>query len=242
MLRCNTCGYINDEHAETCVKCGAALHDAKKTVDNPTNSGGFPTTSGDPLAHQKRSQKTVKGAIPDQPYLDNPRNQSSSNPLQNEETNSCSNCRYPLRAHQNICPNCGFDNAPKSENDLHSTKDFDDDTQDDAPIEPRHKTILDPWEVTDIGESKKFTLVTDKGKTTLDFEGEEVSLNRDNLDANNKSISGGQHAKIEYENGQWYIKDQSSNGFTFIQVRDRMPIQSGDMIIMGNKLFVFKEK
>jgi predicted component of type VI protein secretion system len=85
-------------------------------------------------------------------------------------------------------------------------------------------------------------LVTDKGKTTLDFEGEEVSLNRDNLDANNKSISGGQHAKIEYENGQWYIKDQSSNGFTFIQVRDRMPIQSGDMIIMGNKLFVFKEK
>lgn len=238
MLRCNTCGYINDEQVDSCTKCGAALNDAKKTVENPNNQGGFPTTSGDPLAHQKRSQKTVKGAVPNQPYLDNPRNQSNTQAENDEQTNSCGSCRYPLRTHQNICPNCGFDNAT----DMHSTKDFEENAQDDAPVEPRQKTILDPWEVTNIGESKKFVLVTDKGKTTLDFEGEEVSLNRQNLDVSNKSISGGQHAKIEYENGQWYIKDESSNGFTFVQVRDRMPIQSGDMIIMGNKLFVFKEE
>lgn len=251
MLRCNTCGYINDEQTEDCAKCGAALSDAKKTVNNSSSQNISHATTGgsDHLAHQKRSHKTVKGGTSNQPYLDNPRNSQNLTPQTEEEQGtSCSSCRYPLRAHQLICPNCGFDNGEQqapapaaSQEDPHSTKGFEE-ADDDAPIEPRHKTILDPWEVTNIGDSKKFTLVTDKGKTTLNFEGEEVELNRDNLDANNKSISGGKHAMIEYQDGQWYIKDQSSNGFTFIQVRDRMPIQSGDMIIMGNKLFVFKEK
>ncbi|WP_299458724.1 FHA domain-containing protein [uncultured Microscilla sp.] len=242
MLRCNTCGYINDEHAKNCAKCGAALNDAKKTINNSSAQGFLPTTGSDPLAYQKPSQKTVKGGEPDQPYLDNPKNEQKQQAQQEDQANGCSNCRYPLRAHQNICPNCGFDNAATNATDLHSTKGFDETDEENAPVEPRHKTILDPWEVTNIGDSKKFSLVTDKGKTTLNFEGEEVALNRQNLDVNNKSISGEQHAKIEYENGQWYIKDQSSNGFTFIQVRDRVPIQPGDMIIMGNKLFVFKEK
>lgn len=245
MLRCNTCGYINDEQTEDCAKCGAALHDAKKIIRNSSSQSISHTTTGgnnDILPHQRKSQNTVKGGISDQPYLDNPRNSGSSS-QQETENHSCSSCRYPLRTHQMICPNCGFDNANTSNEtatDPHSTKGFDE--ADDAPIEPRHKTILDPWEVSGIGESKKFVLITDKGKTKLDFEGEEVVLNRNNLDVNNKSISSGQHALIEYQDGQWYIKDQSSNGFTFIQVRDRTPIQPGDMVIMGNKLFVFREK
>ena len=245
MLRCNTCGYINDKQIENCAKCGAELSNAKKTIHNSSSQRISHATTGgsDPLAHQKKSHKTVKGKLPDEPYLDNPRNSNTSSSQQEEQSLNCTSCRYPLRAHQMICPNCGFDSAePSNETaDPHSTKGFDE-MGDDAPIEPRHKTILDPWEVSNIGDSNKFELVTDKGKTTLSFEGDEVPLNRNNLDASNKSISGGQHAMVEYQDGQWYIKDQSSNGFTFIQVRDRTPIQSGDMIIIGNKLFVFREK
>ncbi len=246
MLRCNTCGYINDEATVSCAKCGANLQDAKKVI-RASSSRSIPhTTTGsvEQIAHQRKSKQTVKGKTTDQPFLDNTRKPESLSAQGENNDLSCQSCRYPLRPHQLICPNCGFDNAvdhnTNQQEDLHATQGFDE--TEDGPIEPRHKTILDPWEVTDIGESKKFELVTDKGKTVIPFEGEEVILNRQNLDNQNKSISGNQHAQIEYKDGQWYIQDQSSNGFTFIQVRGRTPIQSGDMIIVGNKLFVFREK
>lgn len=246
MLRCNNCGYINDEHSVSCAKCGADLQDAKKIVRTSSSRSIPHTTTGsvEQVAHQRKSKQTIKGKTSDQPYLDESRKSESLSSQGESSELSCASCRYPLRQHQLICPNCGFDNSTditaSNEEDLHATKGFDE--AEDGPIEPRHKTILDPWEVTDIGESKKFELVTDKGKTVIPFEGEEITLNRQNLDAQNKSISGSQHAQIEYKDGQWYIQDQSSNGFTFIQVRGRTPIQSGDMIIVGNKLFVFREK
>ncbi|OJJ19505.1 hypothetical protein BKI52_22110 [marine bacterium AO1-C] len=246
MLRCNTCGYINDEATISCAKCGADLRDAKKIIRTSSSRSIPHTTTGsvEQISHQRKSKQTIKGKTSDQPFLDESR-KSGGLSVQGENNDlSCNNCRYPLRPHQLICPNCGFDNAAdtnvNAEEDLHATKGFEE--VEDAPIEPRHKTILDPWEVTGIGESKKFELVTDKGKTVIPFEGEEITLNRQNLDAQNKSISGTQHAQIEYKDGQWYVQDQSSNGFTFIQVRGRTPIQSGDMIIIGNKLFVFREK
>ena len=66
------------------------------------------------------------------------------------------------------------------------------------------------------------------------------TLNRTSLDPGNASISGKQHAILEYQDGRWLISDVSSNHATFIQVKSEWELTNGIKIIVGNTVFTFE--
>ncbi len=89
----------------------------------------------------------------------------------------------------------------------------------------------------------KLTLQPREGErlsnTNLDFEGESVSLNRNNLEPGNNSITSREQARITCEDGKWYIEDKSQFQTTFVRAGRKTEIKDGDIILMGSRLFVF---
>lgn len=75
-----------------------------------------------------------------------------------------------------------------------------------------------------------------------EYEEGEVILNRQNTEPNNMSITSREQAVLTCENGQWFIEDRSSWQTTFIHASRKMPLQDGDVIMMGDREFVFSTK
>lgn len=74
------------------------------------------------------------------------------------------------------------------------------------------------------------------------FQGESNDLNRANLDAENPTITSQVQAHLSLENGKWYLEDKSSQNTTFIHVSGRQELSDGDIVLMGNRMFVFKSE
>lgn len=85
-------------------------------------------------------------------------------------------------------------------------------------------------------------MIEERSQSVKEFNGAEVSVNRDNLDAGNMSISGQEHASFVFEDGKWYLNDKSSNGATFIQVNGKVELTEGSKILMGNRIYTFQTK
>ena len=76
----------------------------------------------------------------------------------------------------------------------------------------------------------------------MDFEGSEVILTRDNTEPGNQSITSHEQAIITYVEGHWYIEDRSEQKTTFVQAAKKIELHDGDIILLGNRLFEFKEQ
>ena len=73
----------------------------------------------------------------------------------------------------------------------------------------------------------------------LTFSGDEVVLNRGNLEQNNMSITSRTQATLTYEDGKLYIVDGSDFKTTFVQARQKTELHEGDIILMGDRMFEF---
>lgn len=80
----------------------------------------------------------------------------------------------------------------------------------------------------------------ERGQQRLQFSGSECTLNRHMLDPDDASISAKAQARIEHQNDEWYITDLSSNQTSFMQIRGSMRITDGDVLILGERAFVFE--
>lgn len=77
----------------------------------------------------------------------------------------------------------------------------------------------------------------------LEFKGQEAILNRDNTDPDNLSITSRQQASIAHRNGKWVITDLSDQQTTFVHpAKTGQELHEGDVILLGNRLFVFHEQ
>ncbi len=74
------------------------------------------------------------------------------------------------------------------------------------------------------------------------FKGDKNELNRANLDPENPTITSHSQALLSFENGKWYVEDKSSQNTTFIHVGNKHELQNGDILLMGNRMFVFKQE
>ena len=141
---------------------------------------------------------------------------------QNEKKyKKCIACNYLMAETLDICPNCNFDNSGK------------------VVESPKDRTIsFDQFHYSkDVG----FKLMphNSDGKF-LNFKGESIVLNRENVGPQDMSISGDNHAVISKVDGRWYIENKSSNEATFIRVEGRVEIKDGAVIILGqSKVFTF---
>lgn len=77
----------------------------------------------------------------------------------------------------------------------------------------------------------------------LDFEGTEAILNRANTDPENLSITSRQQAAISRRGNKWVITDMSDQKTTFVRPsREGVELHDGDVILLGNRMFIFHEK
>lgn len=76
----------------------------------------------------------------------------------------------------------------------------------------------------------------------INLKGDHAELNRGNLDPNNVTISQKLQAVMTKKNGKWYIKDQSTYKTTYILASEDVALKDGDVILMGNRRFVFTEE
>ncbi|RMG20554.1 MAG: FHA domain-containing protein [Bacteroidetes bacterium] len=95
-------------------------------------------------------------------------------------------------------------------------------------------------------DSRQFCLraVAREGEASgneLRFSGDKIELNRSNVDPNNYSITSKTQAVLEYIDGAWYIIDQSALQTTFVHAKQAVKLSPGDIILMGNRKFVFEE-
>ncbi|MBK8499605.1 MAG: zinc finger Ran-binding domain-containing family 2 protein [Flavobacteriales bacterium] len=72
---------------------------------------------------------------------------------------------------------------------------------------------------------------------TIELPGESVSLERDNVDPGNMTITSKGQALLEHENGSWYITDTSALRTTYVRVAERTKLSSGDVILLGDRAF-----
>ncbi len=146
----------------------------------------------------------------------------------------CPRCGYPLRSAGEVCPNCGLGDVPQPAQA--------------APIHhhaPAQGTI-NPW--VQVGTQVQCTLspIAHEGELKepqpQQFQGDCHALNRANLDAENMTITSKVQAELTCENGQWYIEDKSQQHTTFVRSAGKIALKDGDVILMGNRQFVFKAK
>ena len=81
---------------------------------------------------------------------------------------------------------------------------------------------------------------TETSGQTNEYEGDSVALKRSNLDKENFTISSQEHATIENVNNKWYISNKSSLKTTYIQVNAMTEITDGDIVLIGDRMFIFR--
>lgn len=73
------------------------------------------------------------------------------------------------------------------------------------------------------------------------YEGESVILNRSNTDRTNKTITSREQARIVNVDGCWFIEDRSDMKSTFVRAGHPIELHSGDLILMGDRVFRFDD-
>jgi hypothetical protein len=182
--------------------------------------------------------ETIKGARPAGPYIDAP-----NEPIQSGHSGaalSCPFCGYPNSAGSVKCISC---KKPL----INSTADDDSggirkpDTSDHPNTNhPGRVKTKTPWSNKNTMRfSLKQLTIENQIKQTLDYDGDEVILNRANTMPANSTITSKQQAIIFNKDGKWFIVDQSSLQTTFIRPGSPVEIKKGDIILLGDSRFEF---
>ena len=216
-MRCMNCGWENPDNIQRCEKCNSPLE---------TNSGH---QSPSPIA--AAPVEVLHGTVSEQQIFADPA-------PTNREDKSCPKCGYPLRDGMHHCPNCG--------EDLTAEKAKESSAKEVHKVAPKHNATVNPWANPIAGKTFKLEPVVWEGEKETpaiqSFIGESVELNRDNTDPTNNTITSKVQAEISCDNGVWSLEDRSSQGTTFIQAKRKIALEDGDIIMLGNRKFIFKSE
>lgn len=243
-MRCKNCGWENPNGSTKCEKCNASLsgamgngnpqhrhqmHDEsaglKKTVSEKSAFGSN-WVSADPVP-----PKCLKCGYPVTfdtkvcpmcgTELVSSSGQSPVDPVPESKhpsgTRKCSKCSAPIFASTKFCPSCG------------------------APVRPG---TVNPWMTPQNGTFCTLKPLAWQSEgidfNPLSYSGESIVLSRANTDPNNQSITSKEQAELVHEKGAWYIIDRSEHKTTYVHACRKTKLESGDIIILGNRRFEFK--
>lgn len=242
-MRCKNCGWPNKPNETNCVKCGTPLtseDDSDLSIGNAFNTG---------------ENEELKGTVREDCVFDSYSRRieppSRGDVAEAEEGNKpCPKCGYPLRPGTEKCPNCKFqicgsdrssyiavEEPERTKNTTRRPTRIDNGSSGyRGTVNPYMMTMeLDPSFVL-----KPIKRANERHELEeLEFEGKSVSLNRDNTEAGNLSITSREQAIITNVDGHWYIEDKSEQKTTFVQAANRIELNDGDLILLGNRLFEF---
>ena len=213
-MRCKNCGWENPDNLTRCEKCNAPLE---------------PVSSPAPTAVTPQSfNRTVNEAavFPGSP---------------SQEGTRCPECGYPMRPGVTVCPNCHY-GATEVERPAQRPA--------ARPANPTPKQVkpspgqgtVNPW--VQVAPANKCVLepIAQDGienPASLRLKGDVHELNRANLDPENQTITSKIQACLTCEDGQWFIEDKSAQHTTFVYAGGKTALKDGDVVLMGNRQFVF---
>ena len=162
--------------------------------------------------------------------------ESEAFPDSGQNGRKCPNCGYPLRPGAAVCPNC-----QNAVNDETPKKNIMDNNNLNIKVNMKKNDTINPWSVPVVDKCKLEPIELDGAETpqTLVLKGDAHNLNRANLDPDNMTLTSKVQAELVCENGQWYIQDKSAQKTTFVYAGAKTAINDGDVIMMGNRRFVF---
>lgn len=222
-MRCSKCGWPNKPGETACAKCGAPLGGAVN-VNNNVNSS----------EHLAQTVLEAGAAAP-------------------SPKNTCPKCGYPLRPGTTRCPNCQTDVNNPMQSPASQPASYQNQPPSPRKAEPvpgsdqrLYKGTVNPW-IENAPSISSFILEPVKKQSerhvpeSIEFEGDNIVLNRGNVDQNNMSITSRTQAVIFRKDNGWYIEDKSDQKSTFVQANKPYELHEGDTILLGDRLFIFHE-
>ncbi len=221
-MRCTECGYMNEESAMVCIKCGTKLKTGAGNSPKPAPPGHEPPPT------PSQGAKTMRGQAPDLPGWDDAAAPSSGRA---DSIIKCPSCAYyPLRSIPgpgHACPNCGFEGDEAGSGN------------ENTPASEAKTVKLGGLE---IGKKKEriVQLKEEGSEEAITLSGDRIEMNRKVLEPGNPSISSTLHAVFSFADGALFLEDKSSNGATFVQVVGKMKVANGSKIVIGNKVYTIE--
>ncbi len=250
-MRCKNCGWPNKPQTSVCTKCGQPLSAEPSGFSIPEPGPAMPS-GGDML-----NKTVLEGAV-----FDNqgpiPSYEPEPEPASRQETAKiCSKCGYPLRPGVDKCPNCKFPTGgqPAAPQEIHGNNGGAGIPRRPTRIPgtpnsggaPLHRGTVNPYmmniELEPAFSLKPVKRINERHELDeMEYEGPEVVLTRENTEPGNPSITSREQAIITKTDGRWFIEDRSEQKTTFVQAGSKIELHDGDVILMGNRLFVFNEQ
>lgn len=243
---CNNCNEKNVEEAVRCSKCNAPLLGSMLRQD-----GSF-------IAAAKISSEQACGncGAMNSPTATRCVTCNWDLPKTKEELGKtsgelpCPSCQYPNLPMARYCVQCNTE--------LHSKVELKQEPS--RPVPQQSQAVWEEEEEAFVDTSKSFNPFLKKQKTVeappsfklkmiqpdgeaevlLQFEGQKVELNRNNLEPANNTITSKVQAELQFEEGKWTIENKSTLGTTFIKIEGAYELKPGDTILLGNRMFKFE--
>lgn len=254
-MRCKNCGWPNKPNATNCVKCNSPLF--SESIDYEANDS-LTDNPSNPLSKTVREDVVFGGGMDSE---GNNRSFAHGTRIDSDLSASasassvCPKCGYPMRPGAEKCPNCKFQvngasTVSTSIDPARATRPIQDmpnarPTRMDSNGKPGgFRGTINPY-MMNLEMEPTFVLKPLKRMeerhdfNEQEYEGKEITLNRDNTDKNNPSITSKEQAVVTNVDGRWYIEDRSSQKTTFVQAANKIELHDGDIILLGNRLFEF---
>lgn len=221
-MRCKNCGWSNEPNAKKCIKCNAPLCGSMIASDSIVEPSINEENESDIISKTCRESSSVNNI-----------------PVSDNNPNLCPNCGYNVAPNMESCPICNTSiSRPNLQvSDLNASNNT-----------PNRQGTINPWGhgVNPSGSSfcQLQPIAWENENISYQpqsYSGQQIVLNRSNTDPNNHTITSKQQAILSFENGKWYIEDKSAHKSTFIQVNGKMSLNDGDVVLMGNRMFIFRE-
>lgn len=257
-MRCNYCGFENESNVRVCIKCKHTItqqpisaygsynnqpsyNDSELRRTRLQNTTNFSSNSARETVLQNHvrpgheSKTAIQAACPlchypmNGNYCANCGYEKGAEATTSKKTldiknltNTCQNCRKEVSAKYRFCPECGAKIESKTINPFAM-----------SPKRSEHQCRL--------------ILLDENGQdleddVAQDLNGDTIILNRDNTEPTNRTISSKEQAVLAYENNEWTIQNRSEYEVTMVAANRKIGLQSGDIILLGNRRFRFEIK
>ncbi len=269
-MRCRNCGWDNQDENNKCEKCNAPLIGTSNPVTENSNTdsasmNAVPRENNSQKTSRHNSsveeaKRTRREGEPE-PLI----TKNTINVDREESAKVCPNCEYLVSSSSSNCPMCGNDlvhshpqpkETPKSEipkntkntatkkckqcaNQIPSNVRF-------CPEcgHPVRQQTINPWATPARKPICTLTPVAWEDEQIeelpIEYSGEKITLNRDNTEPDNFNITSLEQAELSCEDGKWYIQDKSTQKTTFVYAGKKTMLETGDIVILGNRKFEFK--
>ena len=242
-MRCKNCGWENPQSNLRCEKCNAPL------------TGSMAGEYRRPVQSNPIESVNLKGTVPEGQIFGSQVSRHADIP-----DHSCPECSYPIARDMKICPNCGENiSGSKPEQALRNNAGGAKQTAKCSKCgatmgttskfcpscgAPARPGTINPWMSPQNGTFCTLKPLSWENEgikyNPLSYSGETIILNRANTDPNNQSITSKEQAELTYDNGSWFIEDKSEQKTTYVHAGRRTKLETGDIIILGNRRFEFK--